>query len=173
MKLAVISSANEIISQSNRETVLRIAEYLQKLGSVEIMTGGSHGIPGLMVEKAKELGMKTTAYSPDEDRDLHASRHDNQSLEYFDEVKHHKGFTLRSLVMLQDADAILALNGRMGTLSELTIALEEEKRVGIVTNTGGIADELRHIIEITKKDYADRVFFSDDYIKVINWLIAG
>jgi|CXWL01.1.fsa_nt_gi predicted Rossmann-fold nucleotide-binding protein len=171
MKIALISSASHTISESNVLKAEAIANYLHKIGNIEIMTGGSHGVPGLIVQKAKEVGIKTTAYSPDENKDLHASRHDNLDLQYFDEVNHFRGFTQRTLAMFQDADGILVLNGRMGTLSEFAIALEEGKRVGVVTNTGGIADHLEEIMQMAKKDFPEQAFFNDDHIKVIDWLL--
>jgi uncharacterized protein (TIGR00725 family) len=173
MKIAILSSASKIIAEENKLRAVQIANHLGKIHNIEVMTGGSCGLPGLIVEKAKNLGLKTTCYSPDENKDHHALRDDNQDLSYFDEVSHHKGFTLRSLMMVHDADGVLVLNGRMGTLSEFTIALEEGKRVGVITNTGGIADELKHIVELSKKDFSEKVFFSDDPIKVIDWLTSS
>lgn len=171
MKIAIISSASQIIDESNIAKITAITNYVHQLGNIEIMTGGSQGIPGLIVQKAKAAGMKTTAYSPDENKDLHASRHDNLDLQYFDEVNHFRGFTERTLAMFQDADGILVLNGRMGTLSEFTIALEEGKRVGVVTNTGGIADHLEEIMQMAQKDFPGQAFFHDDHTKVIDWLV--
>lgn len=171
MKIALISSASHTISESNVLRAEAIASYLHKVGNIEVMTGGSQGIPGLIVQKAKAAGMKTTAYSPDENKDLHASRHDNLDLQYFDEVNHFRGFTERTLAMFQKADGILVLNGRMGTLSEFTIALEEGKRVGVITGTGGIADHLEEIMQMAQKDFPGQAFFHDDHTKVIDWLV--
>jgi predicted Rossmann-fold nucleotide-binding protein len=72
--------------------------------------------------------------------------------------------------MFNEADSILVLNGRMGTLSEFTIALEEGKRIGVITNTGGIADHLKKIMILANKDFPDQVFFSRNPAKVIDWL---
>ncbi len=171
MKIAIISSASELVTKENEVVTTQIVESLRGLKSVEILTGGCRGVPGIIVEKAKALGIKTVAYSPDENKISHQERFDNQDLQYFDEVNHHKGFTLRSLVMLQDADAVLVLNGRIGTLSEFAIALEEGRRVGVITNTGGIADELEHIVKVSKKDFSGKIFFNDDPVKVIDWLV--
>lgn len=172
MKIAIISSASKLITKENKEKAIEIIKHLHRMGSVEILTGGSLGLPGFIVEKAKDLEMKTICYSPDENTASHRKRFDNQDVKYFDEVNHHKGFTLRSLIMLQDADAVLVLNGRMGTLSEFTIALEEGKRVGVVTNTGGIADDLEHIIKLSNKDFSGKVFFNENPKKVIDWFVC-
>jgi predicted Rossmann-fold nucleotide-binding protein len=72
--------------------------------------------------------------------------------------------------MIQSADGVLLLNGRVGTLSEFTIALEEGKKVGVITNSGGIADHLEYILRVAQKEFPTQVFFSDDFNKVIDWL---
>ena len=171
MKIAIISSASLEITKESIVAVDIIVERLRQKNSVCIITGGSLGVPGYVVKKARMNGIHTTAYSPDEDVDSHNKRHDNLELDYFDEVKHFNGFTLRSLKMIDDADCVLVLNGRMGTLSEFSIALEEGKRVGVITETGGIADHLEYITRLTKKDFSDQVFFSSDPHEVIDYLV--
>lgn len=173
MKIAILSSAHHAIAESSTRKIATVIEYLRTINGIEIMTGGSLGIPGLIVKEAKKRGMKTIAYSPDRNKDQHASRYDNLDLQYFDEVKHFAGFTLRSLAMIQDADAVLVLNGRMGTLSEFTISLEEGKKVGVITNTGGIAHYLETIVEMAQKEFPGQLFFHGDPAVVIDWLVKN
>src|SRR3989338_7105947 len=45
----------------------------------------------------------------------------------------HKG---RNVVLVRSSDAVIALNGGVGTLNELTIALDEGKDIGILSNSG-------------------------------------
>jgi predicted Rossmann-fold nucleotide-binding protein len=72
--------------------------------------------------------------------------------------------------MIHDADMIILLNGRIGTLSEFTIALEEGKRVAVLTQTGGIADNLEYILSVAQKEFPGQIFFSDDPCKIIELL---
>jgi hypothetical protein len=123
-----------------------------------------------MIKKAKLVGIETIAYSPDENKDSHNKRIYNLATHHFNEIKYHNGFTIRSLAMFNEADSILVLNGRMGTLSEFTIALEEGKRIGVITNTGGIADHLKKIMILANKDFPDQLFFSRNPAKVIDWV---
>jgi uncharacterized protein (TIGR00725 family) len=168
MKLAIVSSASESYPQKTNSTTENILRILDK--NTVIMTGGSLGVPGLIIKQAKQLGFKTVAYSPDPDEVSHNNRYDNLSLDYFDEIHHIKGFTARSLQMIIDADAILLLNGRVGTLSEFTIALEEGKRVAVLTNTGGVADHLEYVLSVAQKEFPGQVFFSPDVQQVMNWI---
>jgi len=172
MKIAVISSAE--ISMSNKIITLvqEIVLFLSKIPNIKIITGGCLGVPGLLVKKAKQLEINTIAYSPDRDGDKHNKRSDNLALCYFNEIKHFSGLTARSLAMIKDADCILMLNGRIGTLSEFTIALEEGKRIGIITNTGGVSDHAQYILKVAKKEFPNQTFFSSKPKEVINWLIS-
>lgn len=171
MKIAIISSASLTITKESITAVDIIIKRLRQENNIHISTGGSLGVPGEIIKKAKLNGIHTTAYSPDKDAESHDKRHDNLELYYFDEVKHFNGFALRSLKMIDDADCILVLNGRMGTLSEFSIALEEGKRVGVITETGGIANHLENITKLTQKDFSNQVLFSSDPHEVINYLI--
>lgn len=168
MKLAIISSASEVFPELIHDKVDTIIRSLDL--ETTIMTGGCLGIPGLVTQRAKQLGFKTVAYSPDTHDIAHNARGDNLSTDYFDIVHYIPGFTARSLQMIYDADVILLLNGRIGTLSEFTIALEEGKYVGVITETGGIADHLEYILNIAQKEFPNKVFFSQDVSQVIEWI---
>ncbi len=170
MNIAIISSAHPDVPDFIVPTLNKLIEQLKTMPNMKLLTGGSLGVPGQIVQKANKAGIHTIAYSPDENIENHHRRHDNLALHHFNEVKHFCGFTMRSLAMLQDADGVLALNGRMGTLSEFTIALEEGKRVAVLTNTGGVADHLQNITGVIQKDFSKNLFFSDDPKMVIQWL---
>ncbi len=73
--------------------------------------------------------------------------------------------------MIKESDCVLMLNGRLGTLSEFTIALEEGKRVGIITNTGGISDHVEYILKVAQKEFPNQTFFSSKTEEVLNWLM--
>jgi hypothetical protein len=54
-------------------------------------------------------------------------------------------------------DIVLVVAGGMGTLNEFTIAIDEGKVVGVLTGTGGIADEVEGLLPHARR--ADHVFF--------------
>ncbi len=171
MNIVIISSADE---KNCREYTKQVKDLILELkksfSELKIITGGSLGIPGISTRYAQKIGIKTKCYSPDKDLYTHELRHDNLKTKYFSEVVYVPGFTNRSLHMINDADGIILLNGRIGTLSEFTIALEEGKKVSVLTETGGIADHLEYILDITQKEFPGQVFFSDSIIEVVNFL---
>ena len=51
--------------------------------------------------------------------------------------------------------------GRLGTLNEFTIAFEDEKPIGVLVGTGGMADELKKILEHAHRGMGKVVFESE------------
>ena len=162
MKLAILGSASGVVSAKNEKLCKKLGKYLAQK-KITVVTGGSHGIPGLVVKSAFEAGAETEVYSPDENELKHLLRSDNLSLKYFKNHKFIPGFTARSLEMIKNIDGCLVINGRIGTLSEFTIALEEGLNIGIIKGTGGIADHLEYIISVVEKEFKNKIIFDSDY----------
>ncbi|MCB9809159.1 hypothetical protein H6776_02045 [Candidatus Nomurabacteria bacterium] len=171
LRIAIFSSASQEIEQQNISLSDQIGELLAK-HDVTVVTGGSTGIPARVVESAKEHGGKTIMFSPDSDHTTHQERHDNHSMDFYDSIFFGEGFTERSLRMIQNIDGAIVLNGRTGTLSEFTIAVEEGVPVAVITGTGGISDHLSHILDIIDKEFPEEVFFGNDYQEQIRKLIS-
>jgi uncharacterized protein (TIGR00725 family) len=170
MKIAVLGSATNKISKENKHLCEKIGKYLAKK-NITVATGGSHGIPGLVVSSAFKAGAETEAFSPDRNEREHHLRTDNLPLKYFKNTKFIPGFTARSLAMIKNVDGVLVINGRIGTLSEFTIALEEGSDIAVLKNSGGIADHLEYIVSVAKKEFPNKVIFEVNYKKAINDLI--
>jgi hypothetical protein len=74
--------------------------------------------------------------------------------------------------MIKNVDAAIILNGRIGTLSEFGIAIEEGLPIGIIEGTGGISEMVKDIMYIAQKNSSSaEIYFDTDYKKVIDHLI--
>ena len=171
MNIAIISSAHDTVPKSLIPKITALIKSFKKIPDLKILTGGCSGILGEIIKQAKCVNIQSKAYSPDKNRILHDKRLDNLASHHFSEIEYHEGFTSRSLSMIHNSDAILVINGRMGTLSEFSIALEEGKKVGVLTDTGGIADHLEQITLWTNKKFSKQLLFSSDPKKIITWFI--
>ncbi|HEC81657.1 MAG TPA: TIGR00725 family protein [Thermoplasmatales archaeon] len=62
---------------------------------------------------------------------------------------------LRNFIIVKSADAIIAVCGRWGTLSEISIAMELRKPLILIKGTGGIVDEIinHKILEDVESKY--------------------
>lgn len=81
------------------------------------------------------------------------------------------GYSGRNLLFVRATDAMIFISGRIGTLNEFTIAFEDKKPIGILINSGGISDELDHILNVAKKGRRDIVTEPDPKI-LVNKVIA-
>ncbi len=150
MKIAIFSSADSYISEDNKKICINILKYLKKF-NVTLVTGGSLGIPGFMVEEYQKISGRTIMYSPDPNHTQHEARYDNHDVSYYDEVIFGEGFTERSLKMINQVDGAIALNGRTGTLCESLIAIEEQLPLVVIDSTEGVCEYFKDILRYTKK----------------------
>ena len=168
MKIAIIGSAETTKDKNLVSLCGGVGKYLEEK-DISILTGGCDGIPGLIVKSCNSKNI--IAYSPDIDEDSHNLQNDNLNSKYFSEMKFIQGFTARSLKMIEDSDAIILIGGRIGTLSEFTIALEEGKKVLVIKDSGCIADHLEYILQVANKEFPDQIIFEKDYKKGIDRLV--
>ncbi len=174
MKIALFSSWVPEISVENTILVTALAKYLVEK-DITVVTGGCSGIPGLAIEVAHRCGGKTIGYFPLESHDEYAGRQHEQNIhciDFYTETHFIFGFTARSLAMIKNVDAAIVLNGRIGTLSEFSIAIEEGLPLAIIEGTGGIADELKYISAVAKKEFPNNeVIFEKDFRKAVDELV--
>ncbi len=176
MKIAIFSSWLPQISQENRKLAEKIGNYLAEK-DITIVTGGCSGIPAVCIESGYKNNTKTIGYFPHKD---HSDYYDRQreenthDIQYYSTTHFIHGFTARSLEMIKNVDAAIVLNGRIGTLSEFGIAIEEGLPLAVIEGTGGITDELQHLTKLVKKEFPNNeVVFEKDYKKAIDFLIEN
>lgn len=71
------------------------------------------------------------------------------------------GYSGRNMLFIRSTDAVIFISGRIGTLNEFTIAFEDKKPIGVLMHTGGVTEDLDHILEISKRGRHNIVFESD------------
>ena len=176
MKIAIFSSWLPTVSEENKKLTEKIATYLCEK-SVTVVTGGCSGIPAIAIETAHSLGAKTIGYFPMKDQqDYYDRQHEENvhNIEFYSTAHFVSGFTARSLEMIKNVDAAIVLNGRIGTLSEFGIAIEEGLPLAVIEGTGGISSELQNLTKLAKKEFPNNeVIFEEDYKKAIDELIKN
>ncbi len=171
MKIAIFSSWLPDVSEQNQKLAKDIVSYLAQK-NVSIVTGGCTGIPGLCIEEAYTLGLETIGYFPNKDEIDHFAINGNHDPKFYGECHFIQGFTARSLAMIKNVDAAIVLNGRIGTLSEFGIAVEEGLPLAVIEGTGGITDELQRLTTLVHKEFPNNeVIFEKDYKKAIDKII--
>lgn len=149
--VGIISSA---VIQTDKQLVNRARELGEMLGlaGFNVSTGASIGYPEIIGIAARKKSARVTGYSPAANSYLHQLTEDNSSIKHFDKIYYcETGFTARSLDFLQSVDAVIMLAGRIGTLSEFTIAFEERIPIFVYKGFGGISDHIETILKLSEK----------------------
>lgn len=126
-----------------------------------LVTGATIGIPYWAAKGAKDAGGIVIGLSPAASEAAHIKTY-HLPVDYHDLIIY-TGFEYsgRNLLLTRSSDAIITVCGRMGTLNEFTIGFEDDKPIGVLSGTGGIADELPSIIEKSHRGPGKVVFDPD------------
>lgn len=126
-----------------------------------LITGATTGVPYFAAKGAKEAGGISIGVSPAASMAAHVKSY-RLPTDYFDFIIF-TGFEYsgRNLLLTRSADAVIVCCGRIGTLNEFTIAFEDNKPIGVLEGSGGMADEVRHIIDVGHRGKGKIVYDSD------------
>jgi len=152
------------------EKAEQIGREIAKRGLV-LITGATTGLPYWSAKGAKAEGGIVIGLSPAASKLAHVKVY-RLPLDYHDVVIY-TGFDYsgRNLLMTRSADAVVVICGRTGTLNEFTIAFEDDKPIGVLEGTGGMADMVKEILEKAHRGYG-KVVFSNDPAELIDKLLA-
>ena len=142
------------------EKAEELGREIAKAGMVTV-TGATTGIPYWSAKGAKEAGGISIGLSPASSEAAHIKSYQLPT-DYMDLIIY-TGFDYagRNLLLTRAADAVITICGRMGTLNEFTIAFEDNKPIGVLTGTGGMADSLKDIVEKSHRGPGKVVFDSN------------
>jgi uncharacterized protein (TIGR00725 family) len=126
-----------------------------------LVTGATGGIPYWAAIGAKEEGGIVIGLSPAASEIAHRKSY-RLPTDYHDVIIY-TGFEYagRNLLLARSSDAVVVTCGRIGTLNEFTIAFEDQKPIGVLTNTGGTADLIKPIVKKGHRGPGKIVYDSD------------
>ena len=151
--------------------VQTIGQEIAKRGHI-LITGATSGVPFVAAKAAKKAGGANIGFSPAGSEAEHQKKyHLPMNPEIFDHIIYAEaGYTGRNLLMVRSSDATIIVDGRIGTLNEFTVAFEEHEIVGVLEGSGGIADEIRRILDVAKKGRR-KVIFERDPVRLVEKVI--
>ncbi len=134
-QITVIGSAQPI-----NPDVYQMAEELGKAiasrGAV-LITGGRGGVMEAVCKGAKEKQGLTVGILPGCNKDANP---------YVDIIIVTGMGDGRNIINIKSADAIIAVNGGAGTLSEIALALKTDRKVIAIRPSGGVAEKMAGIV---------------------------
>ncbi len=123
------------------------------------LTGACPGLPESAARGARAEGGLTVGISSYRTLEEHVASGSPTDFDVFQVTElplAHRGqarpnYMGREIDNIERSDVIIVAGGRFGTLGELAIALEEQRPIGVLTGTGGIADIVKEIVEASTK----------------------
>jgi uncharacterized protein (TIGR00725 family) len=79
----------------------------------------------------------------------------------------------RDVHLVRSCDGIITVGGRMGSLHELSTALESRKVCGVLLGSGGLADYIPTLLEHIEAPGAKDVIFDTDPVRLVQKIIAA
>jgi uncharacterized protein (TIGR00725 family) len=162
---------DERARQPIQETCERLGAAIASRGCV-LITGATTGLPDMVSRAARQHGGLTVGVSPAICQTEHVEKY-NYPTDAAD-IMIYTGFALkgRNVINVRSADIVIILGGGMGTLNELTIAYDEGKVIGVLENSGGIADHLREIVRFATKPGTARLIFDSEPERLVDECLA-
>lgn len=154
-KIALFGAADETLEKRIYKIAEDVGAEIAGRGHI-LITGAAKGVSrygavGAHKKGGLVVGISPTLNSLDE-------KNSNVDLKHIDVVLHTGfGYKGRNVLSVRASDAIIVVNGRFGTLSEIANAEGEGKPIVVIKNSGGCADI---IADIFKKLHPDYKFFA-------------
>lgn len=159
-KIAVTGSAKGSCAECGYAKAFEIGKQIAEHGAI-LLNGATTGIPHYAALGARSVGGFTIGFSPAISKKEHVNKY-ALPLDGLDFVVY-TGFNYsgRNLMLTRAADAVVMVCGRIGTLNEFTAAFEDGKRIGVLVHSGGMSNEIEHILKVARRGRGQVVFNSD------------
>lgn len=79
----------------------------------------------------------------------------------------------RDVHLVRSSDAVITVGGRMGSLHELSTALESRKVCAVLLGSGGLADYVPTLLQYIEAPGANDIIFDTDPKRIVNKVIKA
>lgn len=151
--------------------------------SIIVVTGAGAGMPYEIAKVAASHGVEVWGYSDSFDLDDHKNNYPEHDLSIYDQLVYvpREFSTLsyrackkfRNVRSTGDCDSGIIISGRWGTLNEFTNMIDQQKLVGVLTGTGGIADELPELARKISKEGQGEIIFENNPKTLIEKILSN
>ncbi len=117
-----------------------------------LITGACPGLPYACARGTREQGGLSVGISPALSLDEHVHKYASPVDAYDVIIYTGSGLMGREVTNIRSSDMVVILGGRSGTLGEFAIAYDEGKLIGVLEGSGGIVEEIPHLVGRIHKD---------------------
>lgn len=166
-QICVSGAAKGESAEQGKRLATEVGKAIARAGHA-LMTGATTGLPDAAAVGYKaENGAMSLGLSPAATKIEHVVKY-RLPTESYDVILytglHYGG---RDALLINSADAVVSIGGRLGTLHEFTIAAETGTPIGILEGAGGISGEIRKLMDLLPNVDPDLIIFEDDPDKLI------
>lgn len=159
--IGVMGAAGGELRPEVRRRAYDLGAAIARAGCV-LITGACPGLPYDSARGARDAGGLSVGISPALSRSEHVNTYASPVDAYDVIIYTGSGLMGREVHNIHSSDIVIVAGGRSGTLGEFAIAYDEGKLIGVLSGSGGIADELHNIVpKLGKMTNAALVYEAD------------
>ncbi len=158
--------------EEGKELAISAGVAIAKSGHT-LLTGSTTGLPDYAAKGYKKAGgAMSLGLSPASSKIEHVVKYRLPTKDYDGILYTGLNYVGRDSLLINSADAVISIGGRIGTLHEFTIALETETPIGFLQGAGGISDEIMYILKAAERRPSRLVVFSEDVEDLLSQLTS-
>lgn len=158
-----------------------------------VITGGCSGMPYIVAQAAAQVGAEVWGFTPELDQEGQQVAYPDDDITIYrrliyvpqnyraqfdtpalsGERDHAARLKYRNVISTVHADAGIIISGSWGTLNEFTNLIYDGKPIGVLTGSGGLADELSDFYPRLRKRSASVVIFEHEPGKLVDKLFTA
>jgi uncharacterized protein (TIGR00725 family) len=174
-QICVSGAASGDTVQASHQLAYDLGRAIAKAGKT-LTTGATVGLPHFAAMGAFSVADRkgvSVGFSPASSFREHVSTYRLPTKE-FDYINFTgMEYVGRDVHLVRSSDAIITVGGRMGSLHELSTALESRKVCGVLLGSGGLADYTPTLLENIEAPGAKDVIFDTDPTRLVKKVIEA
>ena len=172
LKIGVMGSALGNHSKETLEKAEQVGKAIAESGNT-LFYGATIGFPLAAAKGAKKANGTVVGVSPAANEKEHSEKYKYPTDACDTVVFTGFGFQGRNVVLVRSCDAVIIIGGRIGTMSEFSVAYAEQRPIGVLCGTGEFADKIEEINkDVLKEELPTKIFFESDPKKLVEKLLA-
>lgn len=160
--------------QAAHQLAFDLGKAIAKKGKT-LITGATVGLPWYAAQGAFSVEGKrgvSIGFSPASSFREHVTVYKLPTVE-FDYINFTgMAYVGRDVHLVRSADAVITVGGRMGSLHELSTALESRKVCGVLLGSGGLADYVPTLLQNIDAPGAKDIIYDTDPLRLLDKVIT-
>ncbi|MBX4201402.1 hypothetical protein KW803_00700 [Candidatus Saccharibacteria bacterium] len=166
-QICVSGAAKGETVEQGKQLALEVGGAIANAGH-SLMTGATTGLPNTAAEGYKKAGGKMSlGISPASTKIEHVLKYRLPTKAYDAILYTGLHYSGRDALLVNSADAVVSIGGRLGTLHEFTVAMETHTPVALLEGAGGIGDQIKGLLALLPNADPDLVLSDSDPIKLV------